>query len=257
MSVLTLPEPQGWASSGRRQVLVTVAGLAPAVGALGFGLRALIRGSYLTALVMCGLGASFVLVVVALQFVRRGRIALRAEHDSTGTVLLPDRRFSALVAVSLVLATLSMLTIAVAVPMGAFDIPMSAGMRIASTFVAGFGALVGLAGLLTGWRRGGVGYVGLSPDGVDIANIVYTESVDWDDIAQVTDTTHGKKTRKAVVLQLQDGDEKVIDGADFYVPGGATLYWMVRHYWLHAEDRAELGDSRALERMSDGRFATA
>jgi hypothetical protein len=238
-------------------VLVTAAGLAPAVGALGFGLRALSRGSYLTALVMCGLGASFVLVVVALQFVRRGRTALRAEHDSTGTVLLPDRRFAALVVVSLVLATLSMLTITVAVPMGVFDIPMSGGMKTFSPLVAGFGALAGVAGLLTGWRRGGVGYVGLSPDGVDIANIVYTESVDWDDIAQVTDTAQGKKTRKAVVLQLQDGSEKVIDGADLYVPGGATLYWMVRHYWLHAEDRTELGDGRAFERMSDGRFATA
>ena len=257
MSVLTLPEPQGWVSSGRRLVLVTVAGLAPAVGAFGFGLRALLRGSYLTALVMCVLGASFVLVVVALQFVRRGSTALRAEHDSTGTVLFPDRRFSALVVVSLLLATLSMLAIAVAVPRGVLDIPMSGGLRIASTFVAGFGALVGAAGLFTGWRRGGVGYVGLSPDGVDIANIVNTESVDWDDIAQVTDTAQGKKTRKAVVLQLQDGSEKVIDGADLYVPGGTTLYWMVRHYWLHAEGRSELVDGRALERMSEGRFATA
>ena len=172
-------------------------------------------------------------------------------------MLSTDRRFSALVLVSLLLATLSMLAIAVAVPMGAFDIPMSAGMRTFSPLVAGFGALVGLAGLLTGWRRGGVGYVGLSPDGVDIANIVNTKSVDWDDIAQVTDTAQEAMTRKAVVLQLQDGSEKVIDGADLYVPGGATLYWMVRHYWLHPEDRTELGDGRALQRMSDGRFATA
>jgi hypothetical protein len=257
VSVLTLPEPQGWASSGRRLLLVTVAGLAPAVAALGFALRALIRGSFLTALVMCALGASFVLVVVALQFVRRGSTTPRAEHDSTGILLLPDRRFSVLVVVSLLLVTLSMLAISVAVPMGALDIPMSGGMRTFSPLVAGFGALVGLAGLFTGWRRGGVGYVGLSPDGVDIANIISTESVDWDEIVQVTDTVQGKKTRKAVVLQMRDGSEKVIDGADLYAPGGATLYWMVRHYWLLAEDRTELGDGRALERMSDGRFATA
>ena len=257
MSVLTLPEPQGWASSGRRLLLVTVAGLAPAVAALGFGVRALLRGSFLTALVLCALGASFVLVVLALQFVRRGRTVLRAEHDLDGILLLPDRRFSVLVVVSLLLVTLSMLVISVAMPMGALDIPMSGGMRTFSPLVAGFGAVVGVAGLLIGWRRGGVGYVGLSSQGVDIANIVYTESVDWDDIVQVTDTAQERKTRKAVVLQLQDGSEKVIDGADFYAPGGATLYWMVRHYWLHAEDRAELGDGQALERMSDGRFATA
>lgn len=257
MSIATLPDPQGWESSGHRLLLISAAGLMPAVAALGFGLRALLRGSFLTALVVCALGASFVLVVVALQLVRRGRTALRAERDSAGTLLLPDRRFSALVVTSLGLATLSMLAIAVAVPMGALDIPMSRGMKTFSPLVAGFGALVGLAGLFTGWRRGGVGYVGLSADGVDIANIVNTESIAWDDITQVTDNAQERKTRKAVVLQLQDGTARVIDGADLYAPGGATLYWMVRHYWLHAEDRAELGDGRALERLSAGRFATA
>lgn len=252
-----MPDPQGWESSGHRLLLISAAGLMPAVAALGFGLRALLRGSFLTALVVCALGASFVLVVVALQLVRRGRTALRAERDSAGTLLLPDRRFSALVVTSLGLATLSMLTIAVAAPIGVLDIPMSAGMRIASTFVAGFGALVGASGLFTGWRRGGVGYVGLSADGVDIADIVNTESVVWGEIVEVADCAEEKKTRKAVVLQLRDGREKVIDGADLYVPGGAPLYWMVRHYWLHAADRAELGDGRALERLSNGRFATA
>jgi hypothetical protein len=237
-------------------VWITVAGLAPAVVAVAFGLRALVRGSYLTALIVCALGACFVLVVVALQLIRRGRTTLRAEHYSTGTVLLPDRRFTVLVVVSLLLATLSMLAIAVAVPFGALDIPMSRGMKTFSPFVAGFGALVGVAGLLTGWRRGGVGYVAVSPDGVDIANIVYTESVDWDDIAEVTDSAEGRNTRKAVVLRLQDGSEKVIDGADLYVPGGAALYWMVRHYWGHAEDRAESVDGRALKRLHAGRFPT-
>lgn len=254
---MMLPDPPGWTSSGNRLVLVTVVGLAPALIALGFGMRALDRGSYLTALVIFALGASFVLIAVALQYVRRGRTALRASYDLAGTVLLPDRWFSVLVVASLLLATLSMSVIAVAAPIGVLDIPMSAGMRIASTFVAGFGALVGASGLFTGWRRGGVGYVGLSADGVDIADIVNTESIDWGDITQVTDTAQEKKTRKAVVLQLRDGSENVIDGADLYVPGGATLYWMVRHYWLHAEDRAELGDGRALERLSNGRFATA
>lgn len=256
MSVLRLPEPTGWASSGRRLVWITVAGLAPAVIALGFGLRALLRGSYLTTLVTFALGASFVLVVAALLFVGRGSTALRADHDSTGTVLLPDRRFTVLVLISLLLATLSMLAIAVAVPLEALDVPMSGGMRTFSPFVAGFGAAVGVVGLLTGWRRGGVGYVELSPDGVDIANIAYTESVDWNDIADVADSADTKKTRRAVVLKLRDGTEKIIDGADLYVPAGVPLYWMVRHYWGHPDDRAELTSGRALERIADGDFAT-
>lgn len=89
-----------------------------------------------------------------------------------------------------------------------------------------------------------------SPNMWDIVDVALAASIDWDDIAQLTDIAQEKKTRNAVVLQLQDACEKVIDGADFYVHGAASLYWMVRHYWLHAEDRSELGDGRALEHSS-------
>jgi UDP-N-acetyl-D-mannosaminuronic acid transferase (WecB/TagA/CpsF family) len=65
-----------------------------------------------------------------------------------------------------------------------------------------------------------------------------------------------KKTRKAIVLRIEDGTEKTIDGADFYVPNGIGLYWMVRHYWRHPDDRVELTDDRALRRLEEGRFDT-
>ena len=39
-----------------------------------------------------------------------------------------------------------------------------------------------------------------------------------------------------------------------YAPNGAALYWMVRHYWKHPEDRAELTDGRALERLRTEQF---
>jgi hypothetical protein len=29
---------------------------------------------------------------------------------------------------------------------------------------------------------------------------------------------------------------------------------MVRHYWRHADDRVELTDARALQRLDEGRF---
>jgi len=56
------------------------------------------------------------------------------------------------------------------------------------------------------------------------------------------------------VLCRADGSELVLDGADFYVPKGVGLYWMVYHYWRHPEDRAELADGRALDRLRDERF---
>jgi hypothetical protein len=78
--------------------------------------------------------------------------------------------------------------------------------------------------------------------------------VEWDDIVRLADHSKAKKTRKAAVLTLRDGNEKIIDGLDFYVPKGALLYWMIRHYWLNPDERAELVDGRALERLKAGRF---
>jgi hypothetical protein len=252
-----MPEPPGWAGAGRRLLWATVAGLAICVIPVIYIVRAVLRGSYPTALMLFGMALSPFLIVVAMQLVHQGRTTLRAEQDSAGIVLYPDRRFAVSSMASLSVGAVAMLAIAVAIAIGNFDVPMSRGMAIGSTCVTAFGGLFGVAGLYTVWRRGGVGYVELSPDGVEIANAVHAESIEWDEIAEVADSAVEKKTRRAVVLRLQDGDEKVIDGADFYVPGGATLYWMARHYWLHPEDRNELVDARAMKRLRGGRFATA
>lgn len=257
MPVLSMPEPQGWAQAGRRLLRGTIAGLSICVIPVIYIVRALLHGSYPTAFIFFGMLLCPLILVCTMQFLHGGRTRLRVMQDATGIVLFLDRRVAVSIVSSLGIGVVTLLALAVATAMGQLDVPMSRGMAVGSTCVAAFGGLFGLAGLYTVWQRGGVGYVELSPEGVEIANVVKTEFVDWDEIVEVADGTEEKKTRRAVVLRLQDGDEKVIDGADFYVPGGATLYWMVRHYWLHAEDRAELGDGRVLQRMSDGRFATA
>ncbi|WP_155948731.1 hypothetical protein [Mycobacterium sp. URHB0044] len=46
-----------------------------------------------------------------------------------------------------------------------------------------------------------------------------------------------------------------MNGAVFYVPNGVALYWTVRYYWRHPDDRAELMAGRAAEWFRDGRFA--
>lgn len=53
---------------------------------------------------------------------------------------------------------------------------------------------------------------------------------------------------------MKDGHEEIISVADIYLPRGAALYWLVRHYWKHPEDRMELVDDRAAKRLRDGRF---
>lgn len=51
------------------------------------------------------------------------------------------------------------------------------------------------------WRNR---HVKLTPEGIDIANIVSTKYVDWDDMVDVKDNTDTKRrTRRAIVLCLR------------------------------------------------------
>lgn len=89
---------------------------------------------------------------------------------------------------------------------------------------------------------------------IETVDILTKRVCEWDDVIDVVDHAESRKTRRAVVLRLRDGSEEVIDIADIYLPRGAALYWLVRHYWRHPEDRMELVDSRAPGRLHDGRF---
>ncbi|MBB5164121.1 hypothetical protein [Mycobacterium sp. AZCC_0083] len=194
--------------------------------------------------------------MAALLLVSSGRTSLRAETDSDGTVLRPDRLFSTLMIVGFTLVVPSGLVFIFCAPTGSLDIPISRGYQIFSPFVMALAVMAAVIGLVAVVRRGGIGYLKLTPQGIDIANMISTKYVDWNDVVDVKDTTDTKRrTRKAIVFCLEDGSEEIVDGADFYVPNGVALYWMVRHYWRHPGDRSELTDGRALGRLRDESFA--
>jgi hypothetical protein len=254
MSVLKLPEPTGW-RDGRRTFSWVVLGVLALVALLLYwGIAAALRGHYLTTVVAVGWAAFPVAVVLALALAANGQAALRASYDSIGTTIFPDKWFTVLFFAGLVVLIPGGVLFVIFVPRGDIDIPMSRGLQIFSPGLMGFAVVVAIIGLISAWRRGGIGYLKLTRSGIDNANIAFTKSVVWDDIVDVTDTAETKRTRKAIVLCLRDGSEEVIEGADLYVPRGAALYWMVRHYWRHPDDRSELTDGRAVDRLRDGRF---
>jgi hypothetical protein len=193
-------------------------------------------------------------LAVAMTLASVGRVALRAAYDRTGTTVLPDRVLGILFFAGLIVLIPCGLLFVIFVPRGDIDIPMSRGLQIFSPILMGFAVVVAIGGLISAWRRGGIGHLKLTESGIDNANIVFTKSVDWHDIVDVRDSAETKRTRKAIVLCLRDGSEEVIEGADLYVPRGAALYWMLRHYWRHPDDRSELMDGRAVDRLRDGRF---
>ncbi|MGV0746093.1 hypothetical protein [Mycolicibacterium sp. XJ870] len=111
-------------------------------------------------------------------------------------------------------------------------------------------SLFGLAALL---RRRGAGYFRIGPDGVENADIFRTRTARWHDVVDITDKAD-KRSRNPIVFVLKDAKPIVVPNADRYEPNFGALYWMVRQYWQHPEDRAELTDGRALERLRNEDF---
>lgn len=249
-----LPEPEGW-QSGRRRLVWAVVGAVVICGWLLYcGIAATIRGHYLTtAVVVCWL-APVMAAFGALVWTSSGRISLRANVDSSGTTVWPSSRVTRLLVAGLATFVPGGALFVVFAPRGAIDLPMSRGVQIFLPVAMGFAMVLALVGVAAIWRRGGIGCLQLSPSGLDVANILSTKAIDWDDIGELHDHSEKKATRKALVLSLRDGGEEVVEGLDLYTDGGVALYWMVRHYWRHPEDRHELTDSRALRRLEEGRF---
>jgi len=258
MSALTLPEPARWPEGQRRLTKLTLAmGLFVAVGTF-VSVREAAKGNVLEGAVGIGFLPIFVAVAIAMQLMSRRPTILRASHDRTGTVLRPNR-------ITMILF-LGMIVYVIPFGIAVVALTLTGHLHLFASQRGQAATVVGMAlatstavtGLFTAWRRGGVGYVKLTPTGVDVADIKTTESVAWDDVVDVDDHSDlNKKTRKAVVLRRRDGSEKVIEGCDFYVPHGVGLYWMVWHYWRHPGDRPELTDGRAVERLDEGRFDTS
>jgi hypothetical protein len=250
-----LPEPANW-PSGRRLLQRVTWGVAALVAAGVFtGTHRLVVGDHVGAVVFFSFLVPIVVFLAAAHLAVRGHTSLRADGGSTGTTLRADRTFT-----TLVLATCGSF-----VPIGIYFVVVTingdldlAGFRhgrVGALLLAVPATSSAIGCLMGAWRRGGIGYVKLTPAGIEIADIRRYESVSWTDLVAVDDHSESKRrTLKPIVLRLRDGTEKTIDGAYLYVPNGAGLYWMVRHYWRHPEDRVELIDDRALERLRDGQF---
>jgi hypothetical protein len=257
VSVLNLPEPANWAKTGKLPLWVSIGVFAGLTYFVVRGILAALHGNYLTTVLVFGIVTFPVLFIAALMLAAAGKTQARTTSDATGFTVWPDKRFSALALTGFAVATPAAILFAFFVPRGVIDIPMSRGMQIFSPALFMAAGVVGISGLVTVVRRGGVGYLKFTPAMVEIADALKTRTVEWDDIVDVKDHSEskdGKKTGRSVVLCLRDGSEKVIGGLNLYVPTGVPLYWMTRHSWRHPEDRMELVDSRAAERFGDGRF---
>lgn len=113
-----------------------------------------------------------------------------------------------------------------------------------------------LSGLIALLRTREPGYLRLGVDGIEHADMLRTRSARWVEVRDVLDKAD-KPTRNPVVFVVVGTKPIVVPNADRYGSAGAPIYWMVRHYLQHPENRDELGDGRGLERLSKGEFDSA
>lgn len=258
MSLLNLPEPPNWAESGRLPLWVRLGLLVALVYMIGQGALVVAGGSYLTATVWFGTFGPLFLLMLALALAPKRVVRARTTSDHTRLTVWPDKTFTVLYFACFALTVPFAAMFAILLPRGMIDIDTTRGMQLFFPIEFAALAVVATMGLVAGVRRRGVGYLKFTPAMIEIADVLKTKTLEWNDIVDVmdhSDTKDGNKAGRSVVLCLRDGTEEVVSGLNLYLPTGVPLYWMVRHYWKHPEDRMELVDHRAAERFSGGHFA--
>lgn len=252
-----LPNPENWRSRPALTAVSLVLGLCAIALGSWWSVVALSRAEYATAFVAVGYSAAFLCLMSAIAITKLGWVHARPVTDKNGTVVPIDRVVSALYIATAILIIPCGIAALVFGFMGKLDLPVSGDRSQAFlALLVGFAVIGGISMVGALFARGGLGHVYLMPSGFEISELRRTGEGLWDDVTDVSDETSDRRAAQPIELVMKDGSTHVINGAATYTPHGAVLYWMVR-YWLHPEDRAELTDGRAVERLRNEDFDTA
>lgn len=213
------------------------------------------RRNYPTAAFAIGLLVCVLFLLVIMVQARLGRSSRYADLEADGTIFRSPRRMVLFLELSMVGAIASGILFVCYVPSGRLDIGIGGARQLYYPVVVG-GLVCWLSYVLFRGRSNGWGYLKLSPDGFEAANSVTTvASGTWDDVIDVVDhAPKGTAPYCPAVMMMRDGPPQVIKSVDGYGPYGSAIYWAIRHYWLHPENRDELTDGRAIERLRAQEF---
>ncbi len=252
---MRLPRPARWPERPTNKALagVAFAAIVGVAGAVWTGVT-VARGGYLTATVTLGLAIFMFALVAAVTIGRLGRVSARATLDDGGTTLQVDPKITRLFVAGLAALVVSAVLFVVLRLTGDLDIPLPARGRLFGPAAAAVLGLTAAVGVLRAASMGSLGRVRLTPQGFETATMFSTAGGPWSDVVEVTDASSDGRAYLPIVVVMKDGGAQIIKAANNYTPHGRGLYWMTRHYWLHPEDRAELGDGRAVERLRREQF---
>ena len=268
-----LPTPPHWRNVSQRRNLSMILIYA------SFGLLAAI--SLLTAGPGFGIGQIFVLiwgicmVLVTVPLQRRKR--LKATWNEYGSTFSRDRLAAKALMIGIGVLCAFEVGYAVLVFSG-FDLgpwtvshrPRHRGtasasdVRSSALWTAMF-ALAVSASLPFIWRRFSGSFLNLSPTGF-YAQEKPVRQGNWDDVMDVLDFIPwadpslpplSQPPMSPIVFVMRDRSLQLLPSASAYAPDAAAVFWMVRNYWRRAEERVELTNGVAVDRLTRADFPYA
>ena len=210
----------------------------------------LLRGEFLTTTTVLGFAVMLFGFAVWLSRMRWGNLTAAGEFDATGTTVRPDRAGDLLIRIAMISGVLAMSLFAVLWPLGKLDIPVPHSMRYYLPVMSTIGALAGAPVLWRAMRRGSMSYLRLTPDGFEFAEGRSPAQGQWGEVEDVSYRPPEGPEPKAnsIVFVMSDGKTPTLVVSS-YTPEGRAVRKMVRFYWKHPENRDELTDGRAIERL--------
>ena len=250
-----LPSPPNWddklSALAKFGFLLFVAG---AVYSVAQTVVALQRGSIPAALTAGGLALFMSGAVAAVSTTWLASSTLHAVANNHGTTLRANPFAVWSFVIALIGAAFGSGFFVIFITPGVAALPFAApGRGLVNQFLMSSLLILSLIGLAALLKRREPGYLMVGPEGVEYADIFRTRSARWEDIVDITDIAD-KRSRNPIGFLLKDTKPMVVPNAAGYAAGSAAVYWMVRHYWKHQEDRAELTDGRALDRLRSEQF---
>lgn len=247
---MTLPMPEHWRSTKAAMDVFIFGFLALNVICVFWVWHVVGRHDYPTSAFAIGLLICVLFLLVVMVQARIGRASRHPTLEVDGTTFRSPRTTTRCLELSIVGAIVSGIIFICYVPSGRLAIGIGGARQIYYPIIVA-GLVCWFSYLLLRGRSSGWGYLKLSPEGFEVANsATTTASGAWDDVVDVIDhAPKGAAPYCPAVLVMSDGPPQVIKSVDGYGPYGSAIYWAIRHYWLHPENRGELTDGRAIERL--------
>jgi hypothetical protein len=251
-SVNDLPKPQGWNTRVRRYGSILVITGSGGAYFVYKTVRAAEHTHWLASAVTAAAAVAFLVPAVSIGLSLAGRGRLRASFDATGTTLLVAAvaRWLGVWFASVSVGTVLYLLFGSHMHDDLPDVRFRSIGWLGAVLVGG---VLGLGLVIRASRRERPA-LRLCADGVILHDAVVRYTVSWDEIRDITGVVPQGKSLRPIVFERGDGAPAVVGNAALYAPGGVALFWMIRHYWRHPHERAELANGVAIERLRAGRF---